>query len=188
MHTAAILGYFLAFGLMGLWHGIEPHYIIYGFYQATLLSGFHIFSSWNKARHYWPDGLLSRALAVLITFHFVCFGLLIFSGRIGAPPPPHYVAGIQDIECNAISGWVYDNYKPTAPVPVQLWDGDHLLTTVSANQFRQELLDAGYGNGRHAFRLPTPSQLKDGQSHLVRLRVADVKNDLLSTNKVIVCP
>jgi len=27
-HTAAILGYFLAFGLMGLWHGIEPHYII----------------------------------------------------------------------------------------------------------------------------------------------------------------
>ena len=39
INTAAILGYFLAFGLMGLWHGIEPHYIVYGLYQATLLSG-----------------------------------------------------------------------------------------------------------------------------------------------------
>ena len=48
MHTAAILGYFLAFGLMGLWHGIEPHYILYGLYMATLLSAFHIFSSWKK--------------------------------------------------------------------------------------------------------------------------------------------
>lgn len=45
MHTAAILGYFLAFGLMGAWHGLEPHYIIYGLYQATLLSAFHIFST-----------------------------------------------------------------------------------------------------------------------------------------------
>src|SRR5256885_6842404 len=60
--------------LMGLWHGIEPHYIIYGLYQATLLSGFHIFSDWNKTRHYWHDGFLSNALAVFITFHFVCFG------------------------------------------------------------------------------------------------------------------
>src|SRR5947208_9234954 len=51
--VAAIIGYFLAFGLMGLWHGIEPHFIVYGFYQATLLSGFHIFSEWSKVRS-WP--------------------------------------------------------------------------------------------------------------------------------------
>ena len=49
-HVTAIIGYFLSFGLMGLWHGIEPHFIIYGIYQATLLSGFHIFSEWSKLR------------------------------------------------------------------------------------------------------------------------------------------
>src|SRR4029079_16014744 len=119
MHTAAILGYFLAFGLMGLWHGIEPHYIIYGLYQATLLSGFHIFSSWNKARNYWRAGLLSRALAIFITFNLICFGFLIFSGRIGAPPSPHYLAGIQGVDCNAISGWVWDKYKPNVLVSVE---------------------------------------------------------------------
>jgi membrane protein involved in D-alanine export len=85
MHTAAILGYFLAFGLMGLWHGIEPHYIVYGLYQATLLSAFHIFSTWKK---HWRGGPLWNALALFITFNAVCFGMLIFSGRIGAPPTP----------------------------------------------------------------------------------------------------
>jgi membrane protein involved in D-alanine export len=95
MHTAAILGYFLAFGLMGLWHGIEPHYIVYGLYQATLLSAFHIFSSWKKVHQQWREGLLWNALAVFITFNAVCFGLLIFSGRIGAAPAveqPHQKA------------------------------------------------------------------------------------------------
>jgi membrane protein involved in D-alanine export len=188
MHTAAILGYFLAFGLMGLWHGIEPHYIIYGLYQATLLSGFHIFSTWNKTHRYWRDGLLSRALAVFITFQFVCFGLLIFSGRIGARQPPHYLAEIQGVDCNAISGWVWDKYEPNAPVSVELWDGGHLLATISAHRFQQDLLDAGYGNGRHAFHFETPQQIKDGQSHLIRVRVAGAKKDLTNAQRVIVCP
>jgi len=100
MHTAAILGYFLAFGLMGLWHGIEPHYIVYGFYQATLLSAFHIFSSWKKVHQRWSEGLLWNALAIFITFNAVCFGLLIFSGRIGGTPavpqPPKNTSTLKD--------------------------------------------------------------------------------------------
>jgi membrane protein involved in D-alanine export len=187
MDTAAILGYFLAFGLMGLWHGIELHYIVYGLYQAALLSGFHIFSNWNKAHRYWRDGLLSNALAVFITFQFVCFGLLIFSGRIGAPPLQHYLADIEQADCHEISGWVWDKYKPKAPVSVELWDGKQYLMTISANQFRKDLAEAGYGNGRHAFRFTTPPQLKDGNSHPIRLRVADRGIDLTTTQRTIVC-
>jgi membrane protein involved in D-alanine export len=188
MHTAAILGYFLAFGLMGLWHGLEPHYIVYGLYMATLLSGFHIFSNWKKAYHYWREGPLWNALAVFITFNAVCFGLLIFSGRIGAPPLQHYLAEIEQADCHEISGWVWDKYKPNASVSIELWDGDQCLMTISANQFRRDLIDAGYGNGRHGFRFDTPAQLKDGHSHPIRLRVADRGIDLATTKKVIVCP
>ena len=54
--------------------------------MATLLSAFHIFSSWKKAHHYWREGRFWNALAIFITFNAVCFGFLIFSGRIGAPP------------------------------------------------------------------------------------------------------
>jgi membrane protein involved in D-alanine export len=99
MHTAAILGYFLAFGLMGLWHGIELHFIVYGLYMATLLSAFHIFSNWKKLHHYWREGPLWNAFALFITFNAVCFGMLIFSGRIGAPTiveqPPEKVSTLK---------------------------------------------------------------------------------------------
>src|SRR6058998_4181276 len=185
--VAPIAGYFLAFGLMGLWHGPELHYIAYGFYQAVLLSGFHIFSRWSKLHRYWRDGLVSRVVAIFITFQFVCFGLLIFSGRIGAAPLRHYFAEIEQADCHEISGWVWDKYKPKAPVSVELWDGKQYLMTISANQFRQDLADAGYGNGRHSFRFGTPPQLKDGHSHLIRLRVADRGIDLTTTQRVIVC-
>jgi membrane protein involved in D-alanine export len=81
--TASHIGFFLSFGLMGLWHGIEPHYIIYGLYHACLLVGYDVFSRWNKERKLWGDGPLWRAAGVLVTVHAVCFGFLIFSGYLG---------------------------------------------------------------------------------------------------------
>src|SRR5260370_22796578 len=103
-NVTAIIGYFLSFGLMGLWHGIEPHFIIYGFYQATLLSGFHIFSEWNKARTWPTNSPLWRAGAVFILFQCVCFWLLIFSGRLGACSPFNYVGVFERADCDDISG------------------------------------------------------------------------------------
>jgi membrane protein involved in D-alanine export len=81
--TASHIGFFLSFGLMGLWHGIERHYIIYGLYHACLLVGYDIFSRWNKQHKLWGNGPLWRAASVLLTFHIVCFGFLIFSGYLG---------------------------------------------------------------------------------------------------------
>jgi membrane protein involved in D-alanine export len=187
-HTAAIMGYFLAFGLMGLWHGPEPHYIIYGLYQATLLSAFHIFSSWKKVGHLWRDTLAWRAAAVFITFHCVCFGLLIFSGRIGAAPLSHHVSNIEQAYCYEIYGWVYDKHRPDASLNIELWDGNQYLETFHANEFRQDLADAGYGRGKHGFHILTPLQLKDGRSHLVRLRIAGTKQELTGSPRVIRCP
>jgi membrane protein involved in D-alanine export len=68
---------------MGLWHGIEPHYIIYGLYHGCLLVGYDVFSRWNRERKLWGDGPLWRAASVLVTVHVVCFGFLIFSGYMG---------------------------------------------------------------------------------------------------------
>ena len=45
-----------------------------------------VFSNWKKVHHYWHEGPLWNALALFITFNAVCFGLLIFSGHIGATP------------------------------------------------------------------------------------------------------
>jgi membrane protein involved in D-alanine export len=185
--VAPIAGYFLAFGLMGLWHGPELHYIAYGFYQAVLLSAFHIFSRWNKVHSYWRDGLVSRVVAIFITFQFVCFGLLIFSGRIGAAPLPHFGSKIDHADCAAISGWIWDKNDVDAELHVELWDGDQYVISFPANQFREDLRDAGYGNGRHAFNIPTPPRLRDHRPHTIHLRVAGTKQELTDSPRVIRC-
>jgi membrane protein involved in D-alanine export len=187
-HTAAILGYFLAFGLMGLWHGIEPHYIVYGLYQATLLSAFHVYSNWNKERRRSRESPLRHALAVLITFHFVSFGLLIFSGRIGAAPLPHQLSEVEEVDCSHIFGWLWEKHHPNAPQNVELWDGQRCLMSFPAHEFRQDLADAGYGNGRHGFLIQTPPALKDGHSHEIHLRIAGTKTELKNSPRVLVCP
>ena len=80
---ASYIGYFLAFGLMGLWHGIELRFVIYGLYQAGLLTLFDLFSRWNKQRQLWRTGRFWRVASIVVTVHCVCFGFLIFSGRLG---------------------------------------------------------------------------------------------------------
>ena len=82
-YTASYLGFFLSMGLMGLWHGTEAHYIAYGLYHAALLVLQDMLSRWNRAHHLWGAGLGWRIAGTVLTFNLVCFGFLVFSGRLG---------------------------------------------------------------------------------------------------------
>lgn len=79
-------GFFLSFGLMGLWHGTALNYIAYGCYHACLLIGHDLFVRWNKKQHWVGAGPAWKAASIFVTANLVCFGFLIFSGRIG----PHW--------------------------------------------------------------------------------------------------
>ena len=81
-YLASYLGLFLAFGLMGLWHGAAPHYLLYGLYHGALLSAHEAFGRWNKRRQLWGDGPLWQAAGIFATFNCVCFGFLLFSGHL----------------------------------------------------------------------------------------------------------
>lgn len=76
------LGFALSMGLMGVWHGLQWHYIVYGFYHAALMIGLEYLGNWNKRVKLWGDGPLYRWAGVFVTFQVVCFGLLIFSGKL----------------------------------------------------------------------------------------------------------
>jgi membrane protein involved in D-alanine export len=114
-YTASYLGFFLGFGLMGLWHGIEPYYLLYGLYHGGLLVGHDLFTRWNKTRRVWRDGPIWRAAGTLVTFHLVCLGFLLFSGRIGptwkpaGTPPPVAREAARAVEV----GYVH-------PIPVKI--------------------------------------------------------------------
>lgn len=81
-YLASSLGFVFSMGLMGIWHGTQWYYILYGFYHAGLMIGYDYLNRWNKKRKLWGDGPAWRAAGTFITFNFVCFGLLLFSGRL----------------------------------------------------------------------------------------------------------
>jgi len=76
-HHVALL---LTMSLMGCWHGLQPQYLIYGFYQGLMLVAYDVFERWNRRRRLVGDGPAARVASVLVTVHLFCFGLLIFSG------------------------------------------------------------------------------------------------------------
>jgi hypothetical protein len=42
-------------------------------------------------------------------------------------------------------GWAWDANHPNTSINVDVYDGNTLIATVAANQFRQDLLNAGIG-------------------------------------------
>ncbi|MFK4317619.1 membrane protein involved in D-alanine export [Bacillus sp. RC145] len=84
-YTISYIGAFLNFFIMGIWHITGEHvyqYIIYGLYHAALFILFDIFERRNKKHKFWPNNKFTHVLAIVITFHVVCFGFLIFSGHL----------------------------------------------------------------------------------------------------------
>jgi len=70
------------------------------------------------------------------------------------------------------SGWVRDPQRPDESVLVQVREGDRVLAEGMADGFRDDLLAAGIGHGRHAFRIELPETLRDGHRHEVTVVVA----------------
>jgi hypothetical protein len=104
-----------------------------------------------------------------------------------AEAPPVY-EGYHDItNCNGIMGWAWDKNRPDDPVNVDIYDGDTLLTTLTASDFRQDLVNAGIGNGHHGFTYPVPPGLKDGKPHSIRMKIAGTDIDLYNTPREIIC-
>ena len=110
------------------------------------------------------------------------------TGSPGSPSEPPAYEGYHDItNCNAITGWAWDMNRPNDPVKIDIYDGDRLLATVAADGFRQDLLDAKKGNGKHGFLYPTPPQLKDEKPHTIKMKFAGTNTELQFTSKVITC-
>jgi hypothetical protein len=103
------------------------------------------------------------------------------------PVAPVYIGSHDITDCQHIAGWVYNRSEPEAMLDVSITDGNSLVSTIHAYQFRQDVMAAGFGNGLYGFDYPTPLALKDGRVHSIRVRVANTTFDLLNTPKSLVC-
>jgi hypothetical protein len=102
--------------------------------------------------------------------------------------PPIYEGFHDGANCNAITGWAWDGNRPNTVISVDIYSDNQFLVTIPADQFRQDLLDAGKGNGVHAFALDTPMSLKDGQTHTISIGFHNTGIALFNTYKMINCP
>lgn len=81
-YTASYIGYVITMMTMGIWHGFEWHYIVYGAYHGFLMclndvldNKVNGFKKLKRNKKYQP-------IFCLVTFLLFSFGLLIFSGRL----------------------------------------------------------------------------------------------------------
>jgi hypothetical protein len=90
--------------------------------------------------------------------------------------------------CSTTGGWAWDSNPLNPPVSVDLYkDGLLAASQVPANLFRQDLLNAGVGNGYHAFGYVIPSSWKDGQPHLIQAKFANTATSLSWSPRWITC-
>ncbi|MBO0523439.1 D-alanyl-lipoteichoic acid biosynthesis protein DltB [Clostridium botulinum] len=81
-YTSSYIGYFITMLVMGIWHGIYIHYLVYGLYEGILLAGTDYFQKNSKFYKKNKKKKWFKYVSVFITFNLVCFGLLIFSGYL----------------------------------------------------------------------------------------------------------
>ena len=102
-------------------------------------------------------------------------------------PTPQY-SGYHDVgNCSAIAGWAWDANQPTTPVSVDIYVDGTLVSTTQAATFRQDLLNAGIGDGNHSFSIPTPAAAINGQPHTVTVKYAGTQTNLNNTPKAVSC-
>lgn len=80
--TGASIGFIVNMLVMGFWHGLTIHYILYGLYHGFLLAGTEIY---QKKSHFYKTNKKKtwyRFASWFITLNLVMFGFLIFSGHL----------------------------------------------------------------------------------------------------------
>lgn len=80
--TGASIGFMINMTLMGIWHGLDWCYILYGVYHGVLLALTEIYQKKSKFYKKNKKKKWYRIISGIITFNLVMFGFLIFSGRL----------------------------------------------------------------------------------------------------------
>jgi serralysin len=71
-----------------------------------------------------------------------------------------------------VKGWARDLAAPGRRVAVQVWDNGVVIGMVRADRLRPDLVQAGIGDGCHAFAFEFPGGLVPGGRHVIEVRDA----------------
>lgn len=66
---------------------------------------------------------------------------------------------VDSTEGGRIEGWAADTANPNVPLEIEIYLGDQVIASGRADGFREDLLQAGMGDGKHAFSCVLPRRL-----------------------------
>ena len=81
--TGASIGFIINMGVMGVWHGLNLQYILYGLYHGVLLAITEVYQKKSKFYKKHKKDKIYKLVSWFITVNLVFFGFLIFSGKFG---------------------------------------------------------------------------------------------------------
>jgi hypothetical protein len=127
-------------------------------------------------------GFLAAQILVLMLFLSGCS-----SRSPNRSSEPAY-EGYRDItNCDAILGWAWDANRPHDPIEVDVYEGNTLIATVKADEFRKDLVVAGKGNGKHGLYFPIPPRLRDGRPRSFSLKYGGTQKLLTGGTVEMTC-
>jgi hypothetical protein len=103
------------------------------------------------------------------------------------PQPPVYEGYHEVLGCYSAIGWAWNSNWPNDPVKVDVYDGAVLLGSTLANGFRQDLLNAGKGNGYHGFNFSLPNSVRNGSAHSISVRFGSTATNLAWSPRSVTC-
>jgi O-antigen biosynthesis protein len=93
---------------------------------------------------------------------------------------PALQSAVDAADWTRVKGWIWNPAAPEQRIELELLDGDTLLTTVVADQYRADLEQAGFGDGCYGFSIPFSDSLLPYARHVLHLRAAGSTADLPS--------
>lgn len=81
-YVIASIAFIINMLIMGLWHGVATHYILYGLYHGVLLAVTEVYQKKWKFHRKYRKNPVYQGVSWFVTFHLVMFGLLLFSGKL----------------------------------------------------------------------------------------------------------
>lgn len=135
--------------------------------------------------------ILLGVCALLAALSFLVF-VFQAQGAINHNP----IGAVDVASCDVIAGWTCDADSLSTPLAVHLYkDGTYSsgtwLTSGTANGVRSDLHAVCGTNEAHAFSIPTPTALKDGNQHTVNvygINTGSEGSNTLLGSKTLTCP
>ena len=96
-------------------------------------------------------------------------------------PCNQYEGYVDYADWDRIRGWAADRLRPNQVISIELWDGATSIGSVAASESRPDVGQHLSDEGRHGFCLATPSAVKDGRSHSIRVRFPNSSAELTNS-------